>query len=107
MMGTFLEKAGLPAITGPNSLVLRFPRTTIKLEIIVRDRRGSPRSKKPCERGQATLGSFEWKPAAMRRPCLRPPWRRRRRRDAIIAPRRRKNRWSSGPWTLWGADRSR
>ena len=24
-MGNFLEKAGLPAITGPNSLVLRFP----------------------------------------------------------------------------------
>ena len=100
MMGNFLEKAGLPAITGPNTLVLRFSADYNQAGSIVRSRPGSPRSKKPCEKVRVIPGFFGSK--AVRHLRRRPPprWRRRPRRGATIGPRRRKA-LVDGPWMLW------
>ena len=107
MMGNFLEKAGLPAITGPNSLALRFPADYNQAREYCQEPARLAKIEEAVRKSTGHPWILRVEAGPLPRRCPLPWWRRRLRRGATIGLKRRKSRWSSGPWTLWGADRPR
>ncbi len=94
-MGNFLEKAGLPAITGPNSLVLRFsadynqareycqePARLAKIEEVIRKGTGRPWILRV--EGVAGSAPAEPVPAAPEPPAPRRNYRAEAEKDPLV-----------------------